>query len=318
MKWKIIYPIPIAVFIMSIVSVAKAQPFQSLFSYGEYPTTWTHLWRNVGPSGMATSRYLKDTTIHGVTYKKVGLVASIFDFSGGLFREDTLTGKVWYRDIRMTSPMSPEDTMDRLAFDFGLQVGDSFDLSCATNGLPDSYYPVDSVRIVNGLKHIYFSAQYRANTLAPWEPITFIEGVGSNLGVFWKHGTAGNGVNPDLYATYLICSYKNGTKTPYENKAYYGDCHPNVDIRTLPSQTSEIPFVYLYPQPAKRTVKISNSSGLAIRRVQWINFMGQVVHTASGDDLKHLDIEGILPGHYAVQLFSNQGLVASTLLVITR
>lgn len=318
MIWNKTNPSLLGVLLILLGTNAIAQPYASLFSRGDYGTSWTHKWGNLGQAGIATARYLNDTTIYGITYKKVGLEWSVHPFAGGLFREDTLTGKVWYRDVEMVSPWGSFDTLERLAFDFSLMPGDSFDLSNITGGYPDSLSVVDSVLIINGLKHIYFRAQTRASTVAPKEPVTFIEGVGTNLGILWKHNNkaAGSGATPELFDTYLICSYKNGEKTPYENRAYGGDCNPNVHVDLISSQDGENPGIYLYPQPAKGEVRIANSSGLTIQRIQVMNLFGQVVHRVSGDNLTRLDIGGIFPGLYFIQIFSSQDILTTKQLAI--
>lgn len=219
---------------------ADSQPYQSLFSHGDFATTWTHSWINLNFGSIATSRYEKDTVVHGVAYKKVVLWPPSMSgqFPGGLFREDTMTGRVWYRDIKMTTPYSPLDTVERLAFRFDLQVGDTFDLSHTTGWFPDSLQIVDNVQFIDGLKYIYFSAQVFG------EPLTFIEGVGGNLGIFWKYANMGEAQIFDLCSTYLLCSYKNGEKTHYHNKKYDGDCYPDMHVEHLNEQSpTAIAFV---------------------------------------------------------------------------
>src|SRR5690554_2619410 len=65
-----------------------SQPYQSLFSHGDSTTTWTHFAFNLSQANFATSRYEKDTVVHGLAYKKVVLMKPVTDglfgpFSGG-------------------------------------------------------------------------------------------------------------------------------------------------------------------------------------------------------------------------------------------
>src|SRR5690554_397296 len=76
-----------------------AQPYESLFSHGSSPTSWTHVAYNLGTADIVHSLVQKDTLVEGKVYKKVILQHPLSDFPGGLFREDTVTGLVWYRDI---------------------------------------------------------------------------------------------------------------------------------------------------------------------------------------------------------------------------
>src|SRR5690606_34309961 len=104
----------------------------------------------------------------------------------------------------------------RLAFRFDLNVGDTFDISNHSLPLsyPDSLNIVDSIQTINGLKYIYFKAHYKG------EPVTIIEGIGSNISILWKHNSSGI----IMTEQYLLCTYKNGHKTPYINKKYTGKC----------------------------------------------------------------------------------------------
>src|SRR5690606_27009108 len=147
-----------------------------------------------------------------------------------------------------------------------------FDLSHTTRRFPDSLSIVDSVRTINGLKHIYFKAKvYGRSTLSDGEPLTFIEGVGCNLGVLWKHGNSNPGTvtHAELFATYLLCSFKNGVKTDYHNREYNGDCDPRLQIAQPNTRSKAEPSIYLYPQPARGTVRIDNDSGQPISGI-WV------------------------------------------------
>lgn len=53
--------------------------------------------------------------VNGITYKKI-MTGSPDLYPGGLFRENTSTGEVWYRDLVVYR--SPDDTVERLAFQF--------------------------------------------------------------------------------------------------------------------------------------------------------------------------------------------------------
>lgn len=283
---------------------ADSQPYQSLFSHGDFTTTWTHFAFNLSQANFATSRYEKDTVVHGVAYKKVVLMTPVTDglfgpFSGGLFREDTMTGRVWYRDVKMSTPLSPSDTVERLAFRFDLQVGDTFDLSHSSGGFPDSLQIVDSIRVIGGLKYIYFRAQVFG------EPVAFIEGIGCNLGIFWKcENHAGFFA---LWDTYLLCSYKNGEKTHYHNRKYDGNCQPYSHIEHLSDRTNAEPVIVLYPQPARGIIKISNGRSQPIKRIQIFTSQGRLVRSLTGDNITQLEAGDLSAGLYYIKLFSDRG-----------
>lgn len=219
-----------------------------------------------------------------------------------------MTGRVWYRDIEMTTPFSPMDTVERLAFRFDLQVGDTFDLSTTSLGFPDSLEIVDSIRFIDGLKYIYF----RAHDLDV--PITFIEGVGCNLGVFWKYANMGYAQVFDLEATYLLCSYKNGEKTPYHNRKHDGDCFPRMHVgdQNELSQTT----ITLYPQPGRGTIRISHGGNQPIKRIQIFTSQGRLIRSLAGDNITQLDTGDLSAGLYYIKLFSDQGYLTGKPLAI--
>src|SRR3546814_784425 len=168
------------VLLFSICFSANSQPYQSIFS-NNGDTYWVFSWQNLSSSFQDTARVEKDTTVNGITYKKI-MTGSPDLYPGGLFRENTSTGEVWYRDLVVYR--SPDDTVERLAFQFSLQAGDTFDISNTLldpGTYPDSFNVVDSVRTIDGLKYIYFKGMYGN------EPFTIIEGIGSNVGIIWNH-----------------------------------------------------------------------------------------------------------------------------------
>src|SRR5690606_35076063 len=96
---------------------------------------------------------------------------------------------------------------------------------------------------------------------------TFIEGIGSNLGIFWKSSIHSGTNILELLYTYLLCSYKNGMKTSYHNLRYDGNCQPDMEVVNPGDKISMGSLTKLYPQPAKGTVKIDHS-GKPIIRIQ--------------------------------------------------
>src|SRR5690606_4658322 len=120
---------------------------------------WSNIWGNTND----TAYIEKDTVVNGIAYKKVITKSGTSVYGGGLLREDVNSGYVWYRDLQPTA--DPLDTTERIAFRFDLNVGDTFDISNRERQ-PGSYpltdNIVDSVKIVNGLKHIYFRGQFNS------------------------------------------------------------------------------------------------------------------------------------------------------------
>lgn len=280
-----------------------AQPYKSIF--GDPTTKWVFVWNNL-PGWFHDTAYIeKDTVVNGINYKKISTYQKQFDGAGGgLVREDTNIGKVWYRSVNMRYP---DDTVERLAFRFDLNVGDTFDISNSmlTGGsYPDSFNIVDSVRIINGLKHIYFKGQYSFYN----EPFTIIEGVGSNMGILWKH------LLPTvMQRQYLLCSYKGGSKTSYENKAFNGICWQYSHVGDIEEDNEGI---VIYPMPAREVIHILNTSLNKITKVQIINQVGAILLQANQSEITDINIKGISPGYYYIKMFSANGYVSTKPMII--
>jgi len=95
--------------------------------------------------------------------------------------------------------------IEYLIMDLNLSKGDTFYLPKSSQIYfeydgNDEKKIVDSVYYSNGLKHIQLNAIFRKSIPTPMPTIkklTFIEGVGPNLGVFYVYG--GESVNPDFF-----------------------------------------------------------------------------------------------------------------------
>ena len=186
-------------------------PSQSLFSqyqsfFGQHSTEWIFEWHNLDFGGQDTVYVEKDTVVNSLEWKKILVKSNQSGYSGGLLREDTTTGKVWYKGLEFYG--EPEDTSELLSFDFSLEVNDSFDISNMYEGSPPLYSKVISTYFTDGIKYIEFEDNLYSGF--PFiEPYVFIEGIGGIMGVLWKQYFGG------LQAQYLLCSYKDGVKTTY-------------------------------------------------------------------------------------------------------
>lgn len=314
MKWMLLCSAPLWTVMLFAPFQVHAQPYQSMFSHEDYPTQWSFAWYNISIRSVDTAYVEKDTVVDGLTYKKVVSPVSTQDgFAGGLFREDTLNGKVWYRGI--------PDTAEWLAFRFDLQEGDTFDISNTAyprGSYPDSLNIVDSVRVLHGLRHIYFKAKV-ANL--PTEPYTLIEGIGSNMGIFCKHGSdpriGGVGGYVTLSTTYLLCTYKNGQKTPFHNRRYDGNCQPfGKSINEADEEASSLLGLTLYPQPARGKVWIKNKLGQPVQSIQVYSSHGKLFQSFAGNDLEEFFTDGWPSGLYYIRFFSERGFLGVKPLIV--
>lgn len=290
--------------------IATAQPYQSMFASGDSTTEWVFVWNNLAVTANDTAYVEKDTVVNGVPYKKVITVLWGND-EGGLLREDVNTGEVWYRDIRIHFGGSPSDTVERLAFHFGLNVGDTFDISNSMllpGTYPDSFNIVDSIKYINGLKHIYFKGIYQPHQGGYNEPFTLIEGVGSNIGILWKYYRSAK-----VMGQYLLCSYKTGHKTAYHNKFYNGACQTATGHVVKSEKYNSI---VLYPIPAFDIINIQNNTTEKINKIQIKSQTGQLVKEVTSLEITSVEIEEIPAGYYYLKLYTGNGYVTVKPMVV--
>jgi hypothetical protein len=277
----------------------QAQHYQSIF--GRQSTSWEIEWHNLPGYFQANFYVEKDTVVNGLSYKKIKTNNWANKI---LLREDTITGKVWHKNLFFYSSAFPDldDTIEILAFDFSLMKGDTMDLRYITGGTHQYPYPlnqVDSVYYVNGLKHIQFRA---IPSHAPNERITFIEGVGGNLGVIWK-----------IYRTYmqrqyLLCSYKDGVKTSYVNKKYNGNCNPH-NLNGSGENVDLLDQISIYPNPAQEKLFIKTAAGTNVKACQILNVFGKVIAAPEIQTDNAIDIAALSAGIYVLQLHFSNGKV---------
>src|SRR5690606_12623516 len=132
---------------------------------------------------------------NGQDYRKVMIYHIVDSTNYHLLREDTMTGKVWV--------LNRIDSLEYLFYDFSLNEGDTFTYpnyrSQQPNPPADCQTVVDSVRIIEGRRHIYlaprpescipFTYNYEDDTMV----VTMIEGIGANLSTFELMSVGGKG-----------------------------------------------------------------------------------------------------------------------------
>lgn len=283
--------------------IARAQPYRSMF--GSDSTAWIFKWYNLDFGGSEIAYVSKDTVVGGLVYKKISYYnnGANHAFSAPcLLREDTLTGKVWFRSLNY-------DTADLLAFDFSLMPGDSFDIRNMQDGSagPPVYGKVDSVRMVSGLKYIYFDLPYDSwdpDAVVASEPYMIIEGVGSNMSPLWKQFTGG------YRGHYLLCSSKNGVRTSYTNIRYAGECsRPNLAI---PNRQAESLQVKLAPNPVENTFAVMAEDKELRVDIAVYDIVGKLLFNAGkirpGAHEYRIDISRFHPGVYFVMVSDQRGI----------
>ena len=282
-----------AFFILN-VSPAHAQ-YKSIF--GVTSTEWVFEWRNLDFGGQDTVYVEKDTIVNSLQWKKIQVKSNQSVYGGGLLREDITSGKVWYKGLEFYG--DPEDTTEFLSFDFSLETGDSFDISNMYEGSAPLYSKVVSTYEIDGLKYIEFEDDLYSGF--PFiEPYVFIEGIGGIMGVLWKQYFGG------LQAQYLLCSYKDGVRTSYENKRHNGNCDLTSSIDIDPKSKIK---VVIYPNPTKDYMSIKNTEGISFDKLQIVTSQGEIKQISEVSNT--IDLTTYPTGIYTLQLISCKGEIYS-------
>jgi hypothetical protein len=191
-----------------------------------------------------------------------------------------------------------------------LNVGDTFDISnirLFPGTFPDSFNIVDSIKYINNLKHIYFKGIYKQYD----EPYTLIEGVGSNMSIFWKYVI--QPAIPFSGGYYLLCSYKSGIKTGYENRAFNGICWLYTHAKKLQNSAANIT---IFPQPANDFVGINNNTYHKINRIKVISQTGKIVKEITAPEITRLEIGELPTGYYFLTMYTGDGYIINKPMIV--
>ena len=263
----------------------NAQTYQSIF--GVNSTQWNTAWLWIDYTRTDTIVFEKDTIVNNLTWKKVrSNNVTKPTFRGGLLREETQSGKVWYKGLG-------SDTAIKLAFDFSLSQNDTFNIDFQWHTYSSNQKIVDTTFTSNGRKVIVFKATVN-DQLQLSERVMFIEGIGSNLGVMYKD-------NQLAFTPFLLCSYKDGNKV-YSNIQFNGVCQliPTglIDI----SSTSDIK---IYPVPFVSNIEIENNSRFRFTNVCIVNTSGMIEVCQAFNHT--LDLKWLRTGVYWLYLYTTKG-----------
>lgn len=256
-----------------------SQPYESIF--GNHNTVWTIAWENLDFYGRDTFYVEKDTLFENRFYKKINRKPGGMAETA-LIREDTVSGKVWSRQIEKYSP----DTSALLIYDYSLGMGDSFFVEYHPQ--PGGYYPVDSVYYHQGRKHIRLDFWISSN-----EKFTMIEGVGGNAGVLYR-------LQSGYLIQYLLCAFKDNAQT-YANSIHSGDCWP--EIQNIDNGAFAV--LKIYPNPFSQNLYLNSGDYRQVESVEVYNSKGALVHKGKFEPA--LDLGFLPPGMYLLHIhFENQ------------
>ncbi len=187
---------------------------------------WTIKSENLSGVWTDTLKIERDTLVNDVTFKVIKTPYKTIYLS-----EKTETGQVEF--------FTDDDETLRLLMDLSLEKGDSFYIEGASFNNP-GYYEVDSVYEKNNRKHVQinFPIFYASD-----EKLTFIEGIGTNLGLSYKDLIAGD-INP-----YLLCAWQEEEQI-YSNLYYDGECNVSLSMSNE-NVKDKVTFFYISQNPIK-------------------------------------------------------------------
>ena len=272
------------------LSTASQAQYRSIF--GQTSTEWVFEANNIsGVYGQDTLRYLADTTIGTLQYKKVWYRIG----DDLLFREDTVLGQVWYRPAQGgVFPFDP-DTAERLIFDFSLSVGDTFRVRPLI--WPDTFQSL-SVHDVfidsSGRRNLVLGDSYSWGMRGRFR---LIEGVGSNHGILFLHQDA-----TIDWGQYLLCYRRDGVEA-YVND-YYGTCNVHTGVNAT-GGLQDAQFK-IYPNPNQGLIYIEALSTVLPQAIALYNQLGQKVLEQPYSP--QLDLSPLAAGIYYLHLWDQAGL----------
>lgn len=237
------------IFVALSGSVSFAQNYSSIF--GNSITRWEMPFCNLDQSYVKEQVSEMESVINGLSYKKVGTVypgGVSYDLTGidanGYAREDVTTGKAWFMSTIET--MGGLDTLEFLIMDLSLSVDDAFLIYQPYNEVITSF--IDSVYYISGVKHVQTDYHFWGSD----EPLTFIEGVGTNYGIGYMHDS------------YNMCHCLISINKDFDQVYSNSNCFPpNVGISNL----EEVIQVSVFPNPANThiTIETNNNEKLEYR-----------------------------------------------------
>jgi hypothetical protein len=222
------------------------QNYLSIF--GNENTKWDQPFCNLDFQEVQQHVSEQEVVFEDQTYKQVGTVIpngisyDMNSVSGnGYAREDLALGKAWF--VGVVETIEGIDTLEYLIMDLSLEEGETF-VVYEFGGL-ENLATVDSVYFENGLKYVRTNYQFWSND----DPLTFIEGVGTNYGIAYMHNY--------LNMCPCLISIKKDFDLVYSNM----DCQPEV-VRT--NDFSRDHSILIFPNPSTDYITIqSNSYGFS-------------------------------------------------------
>lgn len=281
----------ILLLLMGAVSL-KAQDNNPLVEEGK---RWNvvHTYAPWPPINRVTNAYMVegDTVVDGTTYKML-ITTQSEQYDNwdlwGLLRE-TNERQVLSRKYRWNHTFESET----LLYDFSLEPGDSI---CYGESSCLLLLRISDTILDDGTVRKRYDFQYKENGYPTYEYETWIEGIGSELGLLHPGSLALVGGTYDL-----LCYYEDEDlvwQNPNFNSCY---------VSTVGLDESEdVSFLSVYPNPATGIVSIKGES---LRQAVVVNMLGQQVFSVhSKDNELHIDMAKLPAGVYLINITDEEGL----------
>lgn len=215
-----------------------------------------------------------DTTINGLDYK-------IFN-QQYFVREDTVQGKIWCYENKFQH-------REFLISDLSLLVGDKFYIHSSSDSIART---VDSVYYQSNKKHVRLNSEIEM--CGAIEKITFIEGTGTNAGLFYNGSVYFGTVD-----SYMLC-HSNSTSLIYGNTFFADKC----DVCETRINENSVKKFHIYPNPANQWVTIDYPLNEPLT-LEVFDLTGKKIMTqAANQNPMKIAINNFDPGVYLMKLTS--------------
>lgn len=240
-----------------------------------------------------------DSMLDATTYKIVWAVNCGAPQLSGFLREDTSTGRLWFRENGQSA--------EKLIMDLSLQEGDAFFFDDASSSPYE--IAVDKVEIIDGRRVVFFSKEQINCITVEDLPIRFIEGIGPSPGFFYSASPLNNISIPLL----LSCVLRGDSLLYQETAVSWVGC----DYDCITTDIGELQYppvkVTLSPNPFRESTSIT-ITGLS-QRAFTISLYGINGQLLLREQLLTPSFElrrgALLPGLYFYSIESEGNLLGS-------
>lgn len=244
-----------------------------------------------------------DSIYNSHTYKKIYLMVNSQPFYyKGMTRQDIPNKKIF--------AVNREDTVEKLLYDFNVNVSDTVKVTPFFNGMTFSLR-LDSIDSV--LIQTQYRKRYNFTSIAIIQQHEFwIEGIGSSCSFFYS-GSSGTSI-ADYCLPQLKCFWQNNILI-YPG-ANFNFCYTSLCVGGIRDES--LKAFTLFPNPAKDLVSLKGENVHKISTIVISNLLGQKELDLKGQELNGdllLDIRGLTKGIHFLTVYFKEIPVFSQKLI---